>query len=91
MKLMCLVGSCGYYCRMKKSSPTSSSCPSEVSSECSENLNSTFFSENSSDCGDEIPLDIVAELQETLFGDISTSLVNILDIVEEGKSLMEVL
>lgn len=90
MKLMCLVRSGGYYCRMKKSSPTSSSCPSEVSSECSENLNSTFFSENSSDCGDEIPLDIVAELQETLFGDISSSLVNILDIVEEGKGLMEV-
>ena len=72
---------------MEKTSPTSSSCPSEVSSECSENLNSTFFSENGSECGDEIPLDIVAELQETLFGDISTSLVNILDIDEEGRSV----
>lgn len=91
MKLMCFARSCGYCRRMKKSSPTSSSCPSEVSSECSENLNSTFFSENSSDCGDEIPLDIVAELQETLFGDISTSLVNILDIVEEGKGVIKVL
>lgn len=91
MKLMCFARSWGYCCRMKKSSPTSSSCPSEVSSECSENLNSTFFSENSSDCGDEIPLDIVAELQETLFGDISTSLVNILDIVEEGKGVIKVL
>lgn len=78
-----------YLNRMKKSSPTSSSCPSEVSSECSENLNSTFFSENSSDCGDEIPLDIVAELQETLFGDISSSLVNILDIVEEDTCLLD--
>ena len=72
---------------MEKTSPTSSSCPSEVSSECSENLNSTFFSENGSECADEIPLDIVSELQETLFGDISTSLVNILDIDEEGRLL----
>lgn len=78
-----------YLNRVKKSSPTSSSCPSEVSSECSENLNSTFFSENSSDCGDEIPLDIVAELQETLFGDISSSLVNILSGTEEDTCLID--
>ncbi|XP_022313430.1 protein FAM199X-like [Crassostrea virginica] len=78
-----------YLNRVEKTSPTSSSCPSEVSSECSENLNSTFFSENGSECGDEIPLDIVAELQETLFGDISTSLVNILDIDEEDTSLLD--
>ncbi|XP_048731138.2 protein FAM199X-like isoform X2 [Ostrea edulis] len=78
-----------YLDRVKRTSPTSSSCPSEVSSECSENLNSTFFSENGSDCGDEIPLDIVAELQETLFGDISTSLVNILDVTEEDACLLD--
>lgn len=61
MKLMCLVGSCGYYCRMKKLFFIFSFCLSEVSSECSENLNSIFFSENSFDCGDEIFLDIVVE------------------------------